>query len=234
MSSQEVADTLATHKDRDDESVDDDVHKLATLLGDQDNDRINDEQELIGFGVMINNMHIKNPNDVLTLPGENFVDALSKINIVHNTTMDTHLTSLDDLFPSKVPMGNSRNYPSMHLVKCPTKMCNYRHQIKSRVDDYIPVCCSKVQLKETFPCHGEGCEKTFGAEKLLTDHVRDTHDWTKKGCPYPECIDSAVVTSCSCRLAFLAVVIGSSCRLGANPIALLLLPVDPNIVFDEC
>ncbi|KFZ13368.1 hypothetical protein V502_06640 [Pseudogymnoascus sp. VKM F-4520 (FW-2644)] len=53
LSSQDVAAMLATHEDRDDDKVDDDVQQIANLLRDQDDDEMNDEQEQIGFSIII-------------------------------------------------------------------------------------------------------------------------------------------------------------------------------------
>jgi hypothetical protein len=92
------------------------------------------DQELIGFGIMVENTQMAEQGaDLLLLPAPEYVDALNRINVVYNTTLDPHLTSLDDVFLSKVPMGNSRDYPSLFLFHYPNKGCDYSHPIKGRV-----------------------------------------------------------------------------------------------------
>jgi hypothetical protein len=90
--------------------------------------------------------------DLLLLPSHKYVNALCRINVVHNTTLNKHRTTLDDIFPSKVLMGNSRDYPSLFLFRCPNEGCEYSHSMKGRVDDHVPVCKPKAQPSRSFVC----------------------------------------------------------------------------------
>jgi len=151
-----------------------------------------EDDEFMGLGIILANIQsAQESTPLLSLPGPEFVDALSKINVVHNTSLDTHLTTLDDVFPTKVPMGNSRDYPSLFQFCC-SNGCGYKHPIKGRVSDHMLVCKPKAETAKPFFCdrlddEGHQCPKAFATATGLKEHVADVHDWVPKKCNLPEC-----------------------------------------------
>jgi hypothetical protein len=150
--------------------------------------------EMQGLGLIVENILLAEKSSaLLLLPGNGFVDAFSKINIVYNTTLHCHLTTLDEVFPSKVPMGNSRDYPTIFKFKCPnhTRGCLYDHPIKGRVNDHLLVCDpekKKPEAREDLRCHHCTDEvRIFATEKALSRHIIDYHDWVPTTCPQSDC-----------------------------------------------
>jgi hypothetical protein len=190
---EEALDASAAHGD----GIDADVQQIVNALedinvstGDPEGDR---DSELIGLGMILENMQMaKQSADILLLPGSKFVDAFSKINIVHNTQLNSHQTTLGEAFPLKVPMGNSRDYPSLFQFHCPNEGCSHQNSIKVRVSDHVLVCKPQAKTSKSFLCdrldsEGELCNKAFGRISDLNQHVTNVRNWVPKKCIHDNC-----------------------------------------------
>lgn len=215
----------------DEDAVDRDVQQITNILDDANTSTGNPEKdqdrELIGFGIMVENMQLAEQGaDLLLLPASEYVDALSRINVFHNTALDPHRTTLDEFLPSKVPMGNSRDYPRRFLFPCPNEGCDYSHYIKGILNDHVLVCKPKAQTSTSFVCdqvceNGEVCNKGFATAHGLNEHVVDTHTWVPKKCPHGNCADPHSMFA--------------NRKLYANHLAIHHKPIDPTTcTFPEC
>ena len=138
-------------------------------------------------------------DDPLRKPGPEFVQWLSRINVTMNRTLYTNQKKLDAYFPTHVPMGNSRDYPTLFTFKCPREKegCIYSTHDPLGISRHI-VECSSIQASTfsmnqspatapRFPCRHTGCPKYFSSERYMEVHVADTHEWTPKQCPVASC-----------------------------------------------
>lgn len=84
-----------------------------------------EDDQAMGLDILLENAHAhaSGTNRMLTLPGREFVEALSRINVVRNVPLqDGGKDALGDNIPRLCPVGNSRDYPTLYTYKC--TMCN--------------------------------------------------------------------------------------------------------------
>lgn len=140
------------------------------------------------------------PTSATTLPGEQFVDYFSRINVVRNTSLKHSLTKLDEVFPRHVGMGHSRDEPSLFLIPCPNAVlgCSYSHPNPERIAQHEISCTIRLadhqdrggdssEETQLFDCGRDGCTKQFKTEKYLQRHIKRSHDWVPKKCELPDC-----------------------------------------------
>jgi hypothetical protein len=113
------------------------------------------------------------PFDPLMLPYVDFIDYFSRINLQTNKTMPAN--------------GGSKDKSTKFLYHC-VAGCGRTDVDKARLDRHGASCDgTPVTAKPQIPCPRAGCNKTFGSESGLDNHIRDTHDWVPKACPRKEC-----------------------------------------------
>lgn len=136
----------------------------------------------------------------ITLPGEQFVDYFSRINVVRNTSLRHSLKKLAEVFPRHVGMGNSRDEPSLFLIPCPNAAlgCSYSHPNPEILEEHEISCTIRLanhqasgsdssEETQLFNCDRDGCTKQFKTKEYLNNHIKRNHDWTPKKCELPDC-----------------------------------------------
>jgi len=99
------------------------VVRLENIIYHADKDKdIGEVEQTMGLESLLDNLEQYNKTSVLTLSGREFIDALSRINIIRNIPLQRHMKSLEEDFPLYCPMGNSRDHPTLFVYEC-TK-CN--------------------------------------------------------------------------------------------------------------
>jgi hypothetical protein len=166
---------------------DSELQRLQALLLDG-TEELDEEQEATGLDALLENIESSQKTDgMLTLPGHQFVEAFSKINIVRSSTLAASQAKLDKTFPTKVPMGNTRDYPTLYLYKC--SKCDYKYPVKWKVDMHSLICKQDTKKPTLFQCDHGDCNKSFSSEPSLKAHINDYHDWIPGKCATPNCSD---------------------------------------------
>lgn len=151
------------------------LQRLQALLLDGTKE-LDEEQETMGLDALLENIESSQENNgMLTLPAHQFVEAFSKINIVRSSTLAASQAKLDETFPTKVPMGNTRDYPTLYLYKC--SKCDYKYPVKWKVDMHSLTCKMETKKPTPFQCDRGDCNKTFSSEPSLKVHIDGYHDW---------------------------------------------------------
>jgi hypothetical protein len=174
--------------DADSVEVDDsELQRLQALLLDGV-EELDEEQEAIGLDTLLENIESSQEADsMLTLPGRQFVEAFSKINIVRNSTLAHSLAKLDETLSAKVAIGNSRDHPTLYLHRC--SKCDYKHHLKALVDRHSLTCGLKTKepAERLFQCDRGDCGKNFASKQSLKSHIDGYHDWIPRRCATPNC-----------------------------------------------
>ncbi|KAK0129018.1 hypothetical protein ONS95_000958 [Cadophora gregata] len=179
------------------------AQRLCAMIYDDVEDAAEDEQAMV-LDIFLENIVSKGPVSVLTLPGPEFVNALSRINCVRNVRLQEHLRSLDEHLPQYCPMGNSRDYPTMFVYRC-SNCDTYTTQRKQYLEVHQLSCTRKnggeqpgekqekqEKQKESFPCTREGCTKVLMSVSSLQAHVAGDHIWEPKACHVAGCTNDRV------------------------------------------
>ncbi|KAK7711430.1 hypothetical protein SLS64_005454 [Diaporthe eres] len=140
------------------------------------------------------------PASVLGLPGMQFIDHFAKINVVRNKTLNSMSVSrLEESLPKHVAMGNSRDKPTLFLIRCPNAHlgCDYANTSQDLVVSHTGACNHLLQQKlpeaafekvdRPFRCDRDGCTTAFRSQVDLNRHIKDLHDFTPKKCELPDC-----------------------------------------------
>ena len=131
-----------------------------------------------------------------------FIEYFAAINVVRNA----HLGIIS---PAKllieahkhVAIGNSRNFPTIHMIRCPNHVfgCHYEGKHTAAVTVHLARCkilSTDIGIKKNTPkmyiCeHGE-CTASYDTQKPLTRHIKEMHEWQPQRCPRPNCHDETV------------------------------------------
>ncbi len=116
------------------------VERLNSLVYNNVED-IREDEQAMGLDIFLENADHSRNTSILPLPGKEFIEALSKINIVRNFPLARHINSLHELLPVHCPMGNSRDYPTLYTYSC--EMCNYSTRLKDNLQVHQLVCKGK-------------------------------------------------------------------------------------------
>jgi hypothetical protein len=169
------------------------AQRLESLVYSSGEDLGEDEQAM-GLDIFLENADSSSKTSILTLPGREFVEALSKINIVRCQALERHITTLDERFPLHCPMGNSRDYPTLFTYSC--AMCNgYSTRSRDNLRTHQLVCKGeggKDRLEKSYICDHEGCGSAFSDSKTLQAHLDGVHLWEPTTCNVPGCTDDRV------------------------------------------
>jgi hypothetical protein len=143
----------------------------------------------MGLDIFLENADSSSKTSILTLPGREFVEALSKINIIRCTPLEIRTgAALDEHFPVHCPMGNSRDYPTLFTYSC--EVCNdYSTQAKAYLRTHQLACKGKDKKKKLYICDHEGCGSAFSSPSTLQVHIDGFHLWEPKSCVVPGCTD---------------------------------------------
>jgi hypothetical protein len=132
------------------------------------------DRDLLALRLIVDNIHLAEESPaVLLLPSHQYIEALSKINVVFNRSLGGHIMTIDDHFPSRVPMGNTRDYPSLFQFKCPNHIegCKYKNPVKTLVADHAIICKpKKPDPSRPLQCDRDGCESKYASRKSLNKH----------------------------------------------------------------
>jgi hypothetical protein len=168
------------------------AERLDSLIYNKVEDLGEDEQA-VALDAFLENSEQSSKASILSLPGREFVEALSKINIVRNIPLQVHLTKLDEFLPAHCPMGNSRDYPTLWTYICET--CNdYSTQSKMYLKVHQLACMGKDKVKKEkqFVCEYEGCRSTFTSLSTLQAHMDGVHLFEPTKCVVPACTHDRV------------------------------------------
>ncbi len=165
------------------------AERLDSLIHNNVEDLGEDEQAM-GLDIFLENWDHSSKTSILALPGREFVEALSKINIVRNIPLTSHIKSLHELFPAHCPMGNSREYPTLFIHSC--EMCNdYSTRSKGNLQVHQLVCKGRdakdLKKEKLFICEYGGCGSAFTAHGTLQSHIDGVHLWEPRMCKIPGC-----------------------------------------------
>ncbi|MCJ1435728.1 hypothetical protein MMC27_005103 [Xylographa pallens] len=157
------------------------------------------EEQAVGLQFFLENADDARKTSILTLPGREFVEALSKINIVRHNDLAQRFHALDALFPVHCPMGHSRDYPSLFRFQC--EICDdYGTRSKIHLNVHRLVCKGKAVVAENkkeklFPCDQEGCGFVYALAKQLQEHIDSVHQWKPRRCNVPGCTNERLFES---------------------------------------
>lgn len=154
---------------------------------------IDDGDGFVGMALLVDQLLQPKPTqEILLLPGPQFIVALARINTVHNTSLIGSIQTLDQKFPLHVSIGNSRDPPSLFTLKCPHHIngCGFTAVSKDRINRHLPACLEKFNTgkpfvreeAKPFRCVRDGCDRAYSDKKSLSNHVADYHDWDPKAC----------------------------------------------------
>jgi len=137
---------------------------------------------------LLENMELsQDTDDMLMIEPHKFVDFFSKINIVRNSALVAGV-KLPEKLVEKVPMGNTRDYPTLYLFKC--SLCNsYKCTSQALLEMHELTCKPRERPATPFQCCHEGCGKSFESEKGLQTHVSRYHNWPARTCATLDCSD---------------------------------------------
>ena len=169
------------------------AQRLDSLIYDNIEDLGSNEQAM-GFDIFLENTSQNSKTSILTLPGREFVEALSKINIVRNTSLQSHVKTIQEHASIYCPIGNSRDFPTLFLYTCekckdyktPTYNALRRHGITCKGEEGM------ANLEKTFICDRKGCEKAFVHDYSLESHKTGDHDWEPRKCNITGCTNERV------------------------------------------
>jgi hypothetical protein len=150
--------------------------------------------QAMGLDIFLENAtQITTTDSILTLPGRDFVESLSKINIVRCVRVEQHIKSLDEAFPKHCPMGNSRDYPTLFLYHC-GKCTAYTTRSIQCLKVHEVTCKGTVEeVKDRpFVCTFEGCGLACTSLKNLQHHVISVHEWEHQKCHVQGCTSDRV------------------------------------------
>lgn len=124
---------------------------------------------------------------MLTIKPYKFAKFFSKINIVRNSTTVACI-SLYEKFVLKVPIGNTRAYPTLYIFKY--SLYNDCKSTSSALLNIYKVTCKPRKKELTlFQCSREGCTKSFESKIGLQTHVSRYYRWHARKCVIPDCSD---------------------------------------------
>jgi uncharacterized C2H2 Zn-finger protein len=118
----------------------------------------------------------------LTIETHKFVEFFCKINIVRNSALKAG-AKLVDKIPEKVPIGNTRDYPTLYLFRC--SLCSSYTCTSQEFLNMHELTCKPREEKpkpKLFQCPREGCEKAFESDTGLHKHIAQSHDWPSRRC----------------------------------------------------
>ena len=133
----------------------------------------------------------------LRLSPTDFVKHFSQINIVRNRSLQ-NLKKLEESFPKFVPMGNSRDHPSLFLFRCKNAVrgCQMSSWLEESVDRHQIACLFDLEYTgrkklsvPSYHCSRPTCNKKYATQRALNQHVRNDHDWEPKKCDKSTCPD---------------------------------------------
>jgi hypothetical protein len=172
------------------------AQRLDTIIYDRTED-LGEEDEAMGLDVFLENASGQSRStSVLSLSGREFIEALSRINIVRNSVLQKYITSVHEHFPAHCPMGNSRDYPTLFMFSC--DICNdystqsqyylHAHQLSCRLRD------PKEKKEKLFICDHGDCRSTFENARTLQAHMDNVHlrHWEPRKCSIPGCTNDRV------------------------------------------
>jgi hypothetical protein len=110
--------------------------------------------------IMLENMELSGGTECIlnTQPYE-FVRFFSQINVVRNSALKPG-AGLDEKLPSRVAIGNTRDYPTLYLFTC--SFCNvYKNAHKPAVQFHELICKPREIKPKPFQCSRDGCTKAF-------------------------------------------------------------------------
>ncbi|RDL33092.1 uncharacterized protein BP5553_08531 [Venustampulla echinocandica] len=155
------------------------------------------DEEAMGLDIVLGNADSSSGTSILTLPGREFVEALSKINIVRCQQLERHTSTLDELFPVHCPMGNARDYPSLFTYSC--AMCqDYSTRSRDNLRVHQHSCKgkdAKDKQEKLYICDREGCGSAFSDSSTLQGHMDGVHSWDPTTCTIPGCTDDRVFST---------------------------------------
>lgn len=155
---------------------------------------LGEDDQAMGLDIFLENVDHSSKNSILALPGREFVEALSRINIVRNFLLSRHINSLHDRFSDHCPMGNSRDYPTLYIYSC--EVCSdYSTRSKDNLQVHQLVCKgndAKGKQKKLFICEHGDCGSAFTEYKTLKSHIDGVHRWEPRKCNIPACTNDRV------------------------------------------
>jgi hypothetical protein len=148
----------------------------------------------MGLDIFLENLDQSSRTSILALPGRDFVEALSRINIVRNQPLQGHIKSIHEHFPTHCPMGNSRDYPTLFVYNC-GKCDDYSTQVKNNLEVHKLVCKgedAKNITEKPFICEYGGCGSAYTTSTALQAHIDGAHNWEPRKCNIPGCTNDRV------------------------------------------
>ena len=151
--------TIASHidlrlltLDAGDVDIDEAVAQRLDSIVHSDAGKLGEAAEAAYLDMFLENVYQGRKSGILTLPGREFVESLSRINIVRNQPLERHIRTLDEVLPLHCPMGNSRDYPTLFRYKCDN--CeDYSSHSRDNMNSHQMTCNGKdarVEKKKPF------------------------------------------------------------------------------------
>lgn len=128
-----------------------------------DMERLGEDEQAMGLATLLENVDQSRRTSILALPEREFVEALSRINIVRNQPLQGHIKSIHEYLPTHCPMGNSRDYPTLFVYNC-GNCDNYSTQAKNNLEVHKLVCKGKDAKRKTekpFICEYRSCGSAY-------------------------------------------------------------------------
>jgi hypothetical protein len=169
------------------------AQRLDSIISNHTEEFGEDEQAM-GFDTFLENVDQSRKTDILALPGREFVEALSRINIVRNQALQGHIKSIHEYLPTHCPMGNSRDYPTLFVYNC-GNCDNYSTQAKNNLEVHKIVCKGKTpeaKPEKLFLCGYRNCGSAYTISSALQAHIDSAHNWAPRKCNVPECTNGRV------------------------------------------
>lgn len=176
-------------------ATDEEVYYLQSVLAGEsigtEDEAIGDSQaarskEMLGMSVLLDNVQSEMPEQLCLPPGQ-FVEFFARINIVQNGSLQKTCHNLEVLFPAKVPMGNTRDYPSLFVFRCDIEGCTYTTTQKVVFDKHVKICTPTKNIKQPTAFECQDCNVYFKSDKTSKKHLSYVHKWEPKRCLKPGC-----------------------------------------------
>jgi hypothetical protein len=172
------------------------AQRLDTVLYDRTED-LEEQDEAMGLDVFLENANGQSSStSVLSAPGREFIEGLSRINVVRNSILQKYITSVHEIIPAHCPMGNSRDYPTLFMFSC--DICNaYSTQSQCYLRTHQLSCKlkeNKEEKEKLFICDRGDCRVPCTTARLLQVHIDNVHlrEWKPRKCTIPGCTSDRV------------------------------------------